>query len=208
MMTRQDLPDLLDSEKRRATRSEDPLTARVEAPTVDLAAVLAELVGVRSELRQQTLASRELREHSADTLEVLRETVSKNDEAATRSAENAFVDRVRVMIAIADSLEPSIREAKKLAEPRRRFWKKRTNPRAEALVSALELTQRRIVTELSALEVHRIETENRAFDPGTMEATEAIADSGAPGGTVLEELMAGYKGPKSIIRYAQVVVAR
>ena len=53
-----------------------------------------------------------------------------------------------------------------------------------------------------------IPTVGERFDPERMEVIEVVADSGKPGGEVLEEVRRGYFWRGRLFRYAQVRVAK
>jgi molecular chaperone GrpE len=77
-----------------------------------------------------------------------------------------------------------------------------------AVLEGIQLGRRRLDRVLARHGVEPIPAAGRQFDPETMEAIEAVAHSGQPSGTVLEEVRVGYDRDGSVFRSAQVKVAR
>ncbi len=89
-------------------------------------------------------------------------------------------------------------------------------PRAESVVSeltawleGLHFVQDRLLAVLDAEGVRPIETEGDAFDPRLHVAIETVpATEDAPSGTIVHETRRGYLAGETVLRYAEVVVAR
>jgi molecular chaperone GrpE len=80
--------------------------------------------------------------------------------------------------------------------------------RLAAAVTGLRMSERRLERLMREVGIEPIETVGRPFDPETMEAVEAVADSGRAAGTVVEELRRGYRWRGRVFRFAQVRVAK
>ena len=80
--------------------------------------------------------------------------------------------------------------------------------RLEATATGLRMSQRRVERLMREAGLEPVECVGRPFDLEAMEAVEAVADSGKPAGTVIEELRRGYRWRGRVFRYAQVRVAQ
>jgi molecular chaperone GrpE len=80
--------------------------------------------------------------------------------------------------------------------------------RLAATATGLRMSERRVERLMREVSLEPVECAGRPFDPEAMEAVEAVADSGQPAGTVVEELRRGYRWRGRVFRYAQVRVAQ
>jgi molecular chaperone GrpE len=99
-------------------------------------------------------------------------------------------------------------------EALRASWQKRwadaagVAERLAAAVTGLRMSERRVERLMADVGVEPIDAVNQPFDPEVMEAVEAVADTGRPAGTVVEELRRGYRWRGRVLRFAQVRVAK
>jgi len=78
-----------------------------------------------------------------------------------------------------------------------------------AWLEGLEFVRDRLLDVLSAEGVRPIETEGEIFDPHLHVAVEAApATDGVPAGSIVQEARRGYLAGDTVLRYAEVVVAR
>ena len=77
-----------------------------------------------------------------------------------------------------------------------------------SLVAGYRMGLQRIERALQQNGLEAIPAVGRPFDPESMEALEAVDNSGRPAGEVLEEVRRGYRWRGRVFRYAQVRVAR
>ncbi len=78
-----------------------------------------------------------------------------------------------------------------------------------AWLQGLSFVQDRLLAVLAAEGVHPIETEDEPFDPHQHVAIETVvASDGVESGTIVRELRRGYALGETVLRYAEVVVAR
>ncbi len=78
-----------------------------------------------------------------------------------------------------------------------------------AWLQGLAFVQDRLLAVLAAEGVHPIETEDEPFDPHQHVAIETVAASdGVEPGAIVRELRRGYALGETVLRYAEVVVAR
>ena len=123
-------------------------------------------------------------------LEELLETKERDAGAAHRVA--------RDLLPVADRLSEIVSLA---AESRgRRIGK--------AWVDGLNLMEGRFTGLLEGLDVHRMTCVGKKFDPDRHVAVGTRSVAGAPPGTVLEEVTAGYTSNGSVLRPAEVVVCK
>jgi molecular chaperone GrpE len=96
----------------------------------------------------------------------------------------------------------------------RAAWQKRwadaaaVADRLAAAATGLRMSERRVERLMRDVGIEPIETAGQSFDPESMEAVEAVADSGRPSGTVVDELRRGYRWRGRVFRFAQVRVAK
>jgi molecular chaperone GrpE len=184
-------------------------------PSVDLQTLLSEITALKAELRVETSSTRELRKEFVKSLDLLDR--SHTDLRAAHRFDIAREERVnrdhkrnlaQVLIDILDRLQGSISQAEILARPKRRWWRKISDPVAISLHEGLQLSARRLEQKLKSLNVRRINSINQAFDAQCMEAIEVVSDPAQPEGIVVKEITTGYLDDESVIRMAQVVVNR
>lgn len=78
-----------------------------------------------------------------------------------------------------------------------------------AWLEGLEFVRDRLLDVLSAEGVRPIETEGEIFDPHLHVAVEAApATDGVPAGSIVQETRRGYLAGDTVLRYAEVIVAR
>lgn len=77
-----------------------------------------------------------------------------------------------------------------------------------ALITGYTMSLQRIERALRQQGLEPMNAAGEPFDPETMEVVEAVTDSGAEPGTVIEEVRRGYLWNGRVFRYAQVRVAR
>jgi molecular chaperone GrpE len=79
---------------------------------------------------------------------------------------------------------------------------------AQSLADGIRMVQRQFLDTLGKLQIERVETTGKAFDPSLMEAVQSLATSDFEPGTVAAELQAGYRQGERLLRPALVVVAK
>jgi molecular chaperone GrpE len=77
-----------------------------------------------------------------------------------------------------------------------------------SLLTGYTMSLRRLERALQQQGLEPIPCAGEPFDPEQMEVVEVVADSGRPGGEVLEEVRRGYLWRGRVFRYAQVKVAK
>lgn len=85
-----------------------------------------------------------------------------------------------------------------------RVWPAYVDSFAEGFGLAVE----RLEDLVGSLGIERIETHGVMFDPALMSAVGVDRESDAPDGTVVEEITPGYRRNDTVVRYAEVRVAR
>jgi molecular chaperone GrpE len=78
----------------------------------------------------------------------------------------------------------------------------------DGLLTGYTMSLNRIDRILPQFGVEAMECAGERFDPELMEVIEVVADSGRPGGEVIEEVRRGYIWNEAVFRYAQVRVAK
>lgn len=81
-------------------------------------------------------------------------------------------------------------------------------PLVSGIADGYTLSLRRVERAIAQAGVEAIECEGRPFDPDLMEVVEAVDGDGLPSGTVVEEARRGYRWQGTVLRFAQVKVAR
>jgi molecular chaperone GrpE len=200
-----------------------------EEETVDLATLVAAFTALRHEVNLQTKATRAQAEQMAQVLEALETPTAAPD------SDEALRPLVKAVAEIYDTLTRTTGEIDRLRdgfsaaadrppEPpsvwRRLFGISFPPPqggreqevdiaaRLEAAATGLRMSERRVERLMRGVGLEPVACVGLPFDPEAMEAVEAVADSGQPSGTVVEELRRGYRWCGRVFRYAQVRVAK
>ena len=194
-------------------REED--LSEVMGPAVDLCSLLSEMIALKREVRANTVASRQYQELMGQALASLqvKQSRAEAEEELLKGKLNGLRKEHRekvisLLIETADRLEDSLRLARRRAKRRGPFRLFKPHKAAVALTEGLSHTLNRVRWRLEETGVTRIPTLDRQFDPELMEALEVGRKKDAPDGRVLEELVAGYRTARRVIRFAQVVVNR
>jgi hypothetical protein len=96
-------------------------------------------------------------------------------------------------------------------ETQRRAWNQalgQVRQALDSLFTGYAMGLQRVERALAQHGLEPIATVGQAFDPEEMEVIEAVPDSGAAAGNVLDEVRRGYLWNGRVFRYAQVRVAR
>jgi molecular chaperone GrpE len=191
--------------------------AEPEEPTVDLETLVAAFTALRHEVNLQTKATRAQSEQMAQALEALRQpAAASTDDADVRPFVKALAEGYDALTRAAKELE-QLQQGVTAAPPQpsflQRFFTRGTaatnvTDRLSATAAGLRMSENRFERLMREVGLEPVECLGRPFDPETMEAVEAIADSGQPPGTVIEELRRGYRWRGRVFRFAQVRVAR
>ncbi|MBD3242638.1 MAG: nucleotide exchange factor GrpE [Chitinivibrionales bacterium] len=78
----------------------------------------------------------------------------------------------------------------------------------DSFVEGFGLAAERLDDLVESLGIERIETHGALFDPAFMSAVEVDREADVPDGTVVEEVTPGYRRNDTVVRYAEVRVAR
>jgi molecular chaperone GrpE (heat shock protein) len=181
-----------------------PLAAELRAG-VDLRTLLGEMSALRVEVRKETQASRDLRDKFAEALGLSEKDAQRWRQEAERSTATAS----ERLLDIADRLEVLEGLGRRLASRTRGFgpWK-RSDPELMGLHEAMLLTCSVVADILRDRGLSKIQSLGQPFDSSTMTALAIRNEPRSPDGVVVQEIKAGYWGPKGVHRYCQVVVNR
>jgi molecular chaperone GrpE (heat shock protein) len=146
-------------------------------------------------------------ERFGEVLDALRAEAKESSERSGR-AEDAPMAVVLAILDVFDRIERLRERLDKRPSPGPlrawRVWPAYVDLFAEGFGLAIE----RLAELLATLGVERIETEGALFDPALMSAVAVDKRSDVPDGTVVEEVTPGYRHNGSVVRYADVRVAR
>jgi molecular chaperone GrpE len=186
-------------------------------PPVDLHTLLSEMAALRTEVRAETLASREMRDRLSEGQELHEEALAQ---AALREAElreegEAGRERGLRRAALAlgdiyDRLLTTERSARALLDRGRWWWpfSGRAMRAARALLDGVELSRAAVARDLEDLGACVVEATGKAFDPEVMEAVSVVEAPEGEDGLVVEQVSVGLTGPGGNIRPARVIVQR
>jgi molecular chaperone GrpE len=104
-------------------------------------------------------------------------------------------DAVREILPVADNLERALAAAPMTAAP-------------DALLDGVKMVLKLLQDSLERLGVTRIVTVGERFDPALHEAIQQVETTEHPMGTIVAELVPGYKNGERLVRAAMVAVAR
>ncbi len=77
-----------------------------------------------------------------------------------------------------------------------------------AIRDALDIIRSHFGSVLTAMNIEEIEADDKLFDPSSMMAVSAVDTSDKPDGTVVEVVSPGYRRGDTVLKYAEVTVAR
>jgi molecular chaperone GrpE len=191
-----------------------------EEPAVDLATLVAAFTALRHEVNLQTRATRAQSEQFTLALEALKQPVAgRTDDAELRTFVKALAEAY-------DALARATKELGQLQEglttrpPKPTFLDRLFARGAEtrgaaamperlvAIAVGLRMSEKRVERLMREVGLAPFECVGRSFDAESMEAVEGVTESGQPSGTVIEELVRGYRWRGKVFRYAQVRVAQ
>jgi molecular chaperone GrpE len=152
------------------------------APTVD---ALEQVKAEAHKYRDQLLRT------AADFDNFRKRTRKDLDDARRKGLESALLE----VLPVADNLERALEAASQTSD-------------VAAIVDGVRMVLRFFEDALNRLGVQRVDAVGYPFDPSVHEAVQQIETDETPPGTIVSEMMAGYKlGPK-LLRAAMVSVAR
>lgn len=168
------------SEEAQATSSDDGAAPGMAAP----ADPLAEMTAERDKLKDQLLRT------AADFDNFRKRSRKDAEDAARRGRE----DTLRELLPVADNLERAIDAAGTAKE-------------INGVVEGVRMVHKLFLDSLERIGVTRVSSVGERFDPAFHEAIQHIESDGPPG-TVVVELLPGYKMGDKLIRAAMVAVSK
>ena len=183
-------------------------------PPVDLVTLLGEMTALKTEVRAETRAARDVRDGLVESQAALREELARASAREERSRAAADGERTqeqrraaRALLAVLDRIE-ALGRAARAARPRGIWPWRRVDPAVRSLAEGLALTEARVAESLGGMGMTRIVTASQPLDPRRMEAIGTTHVPGAPDLVVAEELVSGWMHGAEVFRAAQVVVNR
>lgn len=185
-------------------------------PTTDLYTLLAEMAGLRSEVRTESRLVKE----ALDQFRAVFETLQTSHAAARQELERARAEArdqakaaVRPLLLEVIELRDRLLAALQLGETAaptgwRQRWLRGTQSGTEAWQEGLRLILRRLDQILLDRRVVAMRLEGGKFDPLHARAIGTVADSGAPDGAVVEEVRSGFLWDDQVLRTAEVIVSK
>ncbi len=120
----------------------------------------------------------------------------KRSRKETREAEaQSREDLLRELLPIFDNLERAGEHAEKATD-------------VQGLADGVQMVLRMFFDTLGKLDVHRVDSVGKAFDPAVHEAIQQMESTEHPPGTIAAEVQPGYRSGERLLRPAMVVVAR
>ena len=104
-------------------------------------------------------------------------------------------DLIRELLPVFDNLERAGQHAEKATD-------------VQGLADGVQMVLRIFFDTLTKLDVHRVESVGKAFDPALHEAIQQMESTEHPPGTIAAEVQPGYRAGDRLLRPAMVVVAR
>ncbi|BCX88060.1 molecular chaperone GrpE [Methylomarinovum tepidoasis] len=185
---------------------EHPETPETE---VGLAQLLTEMAALRTEVRGESRQARQTLTSLQQALETLRRESTRHEDALARARRRALEPLLREVLDWRDRLAAGV-EALERWRPGwfRRWLLGKELDRLRAIIAGQRLTLTRLDQALAGMDVHRLETLDRPFEPRCMRVAEVVHDVGRPAGEVVAETRPGYRWGEEILRPAEVVVNR
>jgi molecular chaperone GrpE len=111
------------------------------------------------------------------------------------SARRARVDLLREMLPVFDNMERAVAHSEQA-------------PDVQAVATGVKMVVKQFQDVVAKLGVERIQAVGEPFDPNVHEAIQQVETSDYASGTVVAEMLAGYRWGERLLRAAMVVVAR
>ena len=203
---------------------DDPSQGGEPAPTLqesDEFSLLAELAGLKSEIKRESRQMKEARDQFSSALGTLQsgyEVLSREFEQRQQAEKDAEAQRRREvlrplllqLLELHDRLEAGVKFE---LTPRRSFLARwRRNEELMQLIESLRtgqhITLRRLNQILGEYHLRPLETLDKPLDPHTMKVVEIESRADVAQGTVLDELRKGFFWGEELLRPAEVKVAK
>jgi molecular chaperone GrpE len=194
--------------------SEEPM------PATDLYSLFVEMAGLRSEVRTESRLVKEALDQFRgvfDTLRASQATLQQELERARAEAREQARAAVRPLLLDVIDLRDRLLAAVKFSGPPPTGWLDRLTRRrmmrrnasgGEAWREGLRMTLSRLDQVLLDRRVVAPRLEGQPFDPRIARVVATSAGGGAPDGTVIEEVRAGFLWDDQILRTAEVIVSK
>jgi molecular chaperone GrpE len=188
-----------------------------EEPTAatDLYSLFVEMAGLRSEVRTESRLVKEALDQFRgvfDTLRASQATVQQELERERAEARDQARAAVRPLLLDVIDLRDRLLAALKFSEPPQTSWLdrliRRNAPGGETWREGLRMTLNRLDQVLFDRRVVAPRLEGQPFDPRIARVVATSADSGAPDGTVIEEVRTGFLWDDQVLRTAEVIVSK
>lgn len=111
------------------------------------------------------------------------------------SARRARVDLLRELLPVFDNMERAVAHAEQA-------------PDVQAVATGVKMVVKQFQDVVGRLGVERIEAVGAPFDPNVHEAIQQVETADQPAGTVVAEMLTGYRWGERLLRAAMVVVAK
>lgn len=173
--------------------SETPTTTRrpSEAPE----APIAEVESPKDPLEEAKADAARLRDQLLRTAADF-DNFRKRSRKETRDAEiQGREDMLRELLPVFDNLERAAMHAEKATD-------------VQGLADGVKMVLRIFFDTLAKMDVHRVESVGKGFDPTVHEAIQQMESTEYPPGTIAAEVQPGYRAGDRLLRPAMVVVAR
>ncbi len=177
-------PESAAGESRPAATDPEPEPVHA-APSVAPADPLEQMTAERNKLKDQLL-------RTAADFDNYRKRARKDVEDAARRGRE---DTLRELLPVADNLERAIAAGANARE-------------VEGVIEGVRMVHKLFMDSLERIGVSRIPSVGERFDPMIHEAIQQVESDEHPPGTVVAELMPGYRLGDKLVRAAMVVVAK
>lgn len=190
-----------------ATLGDEPPNIADPVASPDLFSFYNELCALRTEVRTGTRRTHETLSRFTETLGRFEERIGLDDDIPVEPPP----DDQRIISGILETMDRLSRIGIELQQrPKQVFWRGDGDWRAWAdkVSHAITIARDALDEHLRAHDICRIASVGTLFDPQTMHAVAVERTGNEPDGTVVEELTAGYMRNGTILRTAEVKVAR
>ncbi|BCX80749.1 molecular chaperone GrpE [Methylomarinovum caldicuralii] len=176
---------------------------------VGLAQLLTEMAALRTEVRGERRQARQALTSLQQAVETLTRESARHEDEIARAQRRALEPLLREVLDWRDRFAAGV-EALERWRPGwfRRWLLGKELERLLAIIAGQRLTLTRLDQALAGMDVHRLETLDRPFEPHCMRVAEVVHDAGRPAGEVVAEIRSGYRWGGEILRPAEVVVNR
>lgn len=180
--------------------ADDVATPPIDTAAAALAEAEKRAIAAEQRINDLTAEMAQMKDNQLRALaeaENVRRRAMRERDDASKFAVSAFA---KELLQVADNLRRALETVPQEA--------RETDDYVKNLATGVEMTERQLIAAFEKVGVRRLEALGEPFDPNFHQVVFEVANSGKPGGTVVQVLQAGYTLHGRLLREAMVGVAK